>query len=101
MKSQKPYLDSRLTLTDLATMIDLPPQYLSQLFNEYIKENYFDYITKWRIEEAERLLKRGDKDMNIDDVGREAGFNSPASFNSAFIKFRGMGPGEFREKSGK
>ena len=53
---EKPYRESDLTLPDLTQRLDVPPNYLSQVINERIGYNFFDYINSLRINDAKKLL---------------------------------------------
>ncbi|MFA8436978.1 MAG: helix-turn-helix domain-containing protein, partial [Marinifilaceae bacterium] len=59
--------------------------------------NFNDYINQFRVEEFKRLLQ--DPQFSKETllaVAFEAGFNSKTTFNTAFKKFTGMTPSEYR-----
>ena len=96
MTGQKPYLDPMLTLPALARKAHIPPRYLSQILNEDLNRNFFDYINTHRIEESKRLLKENAKqNRTVLEILLEVGFNSKSSFNSAFKRYTGMTPTSF------
>jgi AraC-like DNA-binding protein len=96
MDEQKPYLDPLLTLPQLARRAHIPPRYLSQILNESLGQNFFDFINWHRIEESKRLLREGSKaGSTVLQVLLEAGFNSKSAFNSAFKRHTGMTPTSF------
>ncbi|MEO1487678.1 MAG: AraC family transcriptional regulator, partial [Bacteroidota bacterium] len=94
MSSTKPYLEDTLTLQKLAEQIGLPEKQLSFLINRVIGKHFFDYVNGYRIEEAKRLLK--DKERNIQQVMYDVGFNSKSSFNTAFKKDTSLTPSAYR-----
>ncbi len=98
MHDEKPYLDSGLTLQKLAEVVDISPQHLSQVINERMNQNFFDFINGFRIKEAKRLLvdPKGEL-LTILAVAEEVGFNSKSSFNTAFKKITGMTPTEYKK----
>ena len=98
MNREKPYLDSDLTLQKLAGSIEVTPQHLSQVINEKLNQNFFDFVNCYRIKEAKRLLvdPRGEL-LTILAIAEEVGFNSKSSFNSAFKKLTGMTPSEYKK----
>jgi AraC-like DNA-binding protein len=99
MQSNKPYLESELTLDQLASRLSLRPKILSLAINEIKGQNFFDFINRYRIEEAARLLTNPkDKKITILEVLYEVGFNSKSSFNTLFKKYTGLTPSEFRKK---
>ena len=55
METKSPYLDSKLTLSQLAKQLGISSNYLSQAINEQFDKNFFDFINDYRVEEAKRL----------------------------------------------
>lgn len=99
MKSEKPYLENELTLNKLASQVDIGPRHLSQVINEKLNRNFFDFVNRYRVEEAKKLLINLDKSQNnILDVAFDSGFNSKSSFNMIFKKYTAMTPSQFRKK---
>lgn len=97
MKQEKPYLESELTLTRLADRLDIPPHHLSQILNESLRQNFFDFVNSYRVEEAKRLLQDPKKSAyTVLAVAEEAGFNSKTAFNTAFKRLTGETPTEYR-----
>jgi AraC-like DNA-binding protein len=100
MQSQRPYLEPELTLDDLAAQIGVKPKLLSQVINELLQKNFFEFINHYRIEEAKRLLTNPkDKKITVLEVMYEVGFNSKSSFNTLFKKLTGLTPGEFKKNN--
>jgi AraC-like DNA-binding protein len=99
MQNDKPYLEPELTLEQLASKLSLKPRVLSQAINEILGQNFYDFINRYRIEEASRLLTNpSDEKITILEVLYEVGFNSKSSFNTLFKKYTGLTPTEFRKK---
>jgi AraC-like DNA-binding protein len=99
MKLEKPYLEPELTLEQLAIKLSLRPKILSQVINELLNQNFFDFVNRYRIEEAKKLLTHPkDKKITILEVLYEVGFNSKSSFNTLFKKHTGLTPSEFKRK---
>jgi AraC-like DNA-binding protein len=99
MDSEKPYLNPTLTLKELSTELSIPSRYLSQIINEHMQSNFYDYISKYRIEEAKRLLSDISCDKTVLEILYEVGFNSKSSFNTAFKKFTGTTPSRFKKEN--
>ncbi len=99
MRTRKPYLEPELSLEQLSSQIFLKPKILSQLINESLGQNFFDFVNRYRIEEAQRLLTNPtDKKITVLEVLYEVGFNSKSSFNTLFKKYTGLTPSEFKKK---
>ena len=76
----------------------MPAHALSQLINEELGQNFFDYINSFRIQEFERrLVDPRNAHVSILGIAMDVGFNSKSSFNTAFRKFKGMTPSEYRK----
>jgi AraC-like DNA-binding protein len=99
MAKDKPYLNPTLTLKELALQISISPRYLSQIINEYTHQNFYDYISRYRIEEAKRLFSDNSAGKTVLEILYEVGFNSKSSFNTAFKKFTGITPSQFKRKT--
>lgn len=100
MKKEKPYLNPDLNIQELATELSVPARHLSQVINVSLKQNFFDFISDYRITEAKGLLSDpSKKDETILDILYEVGFNSKSSFNALFKKKTGMTPSELRKVS--
>jgi AraC-like DNA-binding protein len=98
MKEERPYIESNLTLQKLAKALAMPPHHLSQIINEQLNQNFFDFINYHRIEEAKRMLiDPARKHYSILAISEEVGFNSKSAFNAAFKKHTDMTPSEFRK----
>jgi AraC-like DNA-binding protein len=99
METNKPYLEPELTLDQLASRLSLKPRILSQTINDTLGQNFFDFINRFRIKEASRLLTNPpDEKITIQEIFYEVGFQSKSSFNTLFKKYTGLTPSEFRKK---
>ena len=100
MKNNRPYLDPELTLDQLAKQLSLKSRLLSQVINDELGQNFYDFINRYRIEEASRLLTNPkDPKITVLEVLYEVGFNSKSSFNTLFKKYTGLTPSEFKKKN--
>jgi len=98
MEKEKLYLDSDLTLQKLAQRVSIHPHHLSQIINERLNQNFFDFINSYRVEEAKkRLIDPSEKHFSIIAIAGEVGFNSKSAFNSVFKKYVNMTPSEWRK----
>ena len=96
----KPYLNPELTISDVASRLNISAKYLSQVINETIGKNFYDFINSYRIEEAKKQLNEGlDSKKTVLEVLYESGFNSKSAFNNAFKKQTGFTPTEFRKQA--
>ncbi len=96
MREQQPYLDANLTLSDLASQVNLSARELSRFINNQIGCNFPEYINGFRIEEAKRRLK--EERETVLETLYAVGFNSKSSFNTLFKRKTGLTPSQFKEQ---
>jgi len=100
MESEKPYLDSDITLPRLAKLLDLTTYQTSYLINSCFNENFYLFINRYRLEKCKQMFTDPScNHLSILGVAFEAGFNSKTTFNTAFKKATGLSPKEFRQKA--
>jgi AraC-like DNA-binding protein len=98
IETGKPYLDTDLTIYKLAETLELPRHHLSQVINTRSGKSFYDFINGYRVEEAKRRLKDpAFNKMTIQGIAFDSGFNSKATFNTAFNRFAGMTPSAYRK----
>ena len=98
MEVRKPFLDPELTLSSLAGELDISRSQLSQLINNGIGDNFYDFINKYRVEEVKRLmLDPKMSHFNMLGIALEAGFKSKSTFNLIFKRFTGLTPSAYRK----
>ena len=97
MTKEEPYLDDSLTINDLSKKMKIPVREMSLLINHTLNQHFYDFINNYRIQKAMVLLKNK-KDLTIQEVFFEVGFNSKSSFYTAFKKHTKLTPTQFREK---
>lgn len=92
----KPYLNPKISLQEVSTVLDINPNRLSQAINEKTGLNFKDYINSYRVEEAKLLLSSPEfQKLTIEAIAEKAGFYSKSPFYTAFKKHTGMTPKEF------
>lgn len=95
-ENQKLFLDNLFSLSTLSKSVSASPNYVSQVINERLKLNIYELTAKYRIEEAEVLLKDKKKNRTIEDIAHSVGYNSKSAFNKAFKEKTGKTPSEYR-----
>lgn len=94
MKTEKPYLNPKLTLSELAESLDISSNYLSQIINQYEKVNFHDFVNIYRVNE---FIERAQTNKNFNYLVNafDSGFNSKSSFNSVFKKLKETTPSQY------
>ncbi len=96
MTSEKPFLDPSLTLRALAHMLDLQPNYLSQLLNEGFDKNFAEYVNTYRLKTfKEKVADPANQQLTILGLAYDSGFNSKTVFNTFFKKMMGKTPSAY------
>ncbi len=97
MEREKLFLDPELTLPKLARALDIPASHLSQVINERLGRNFFEFINGYRVEAAkQRLASPGSGQQKLVAIAFDCGFNSLATFNRVFKELAGRTPSDFR-----
>jgi AraC-like DNA-binding protein len=92
------YRNSKLTIGELATELDISINSLSQVINSAFGINFNEWINHYRIDEAKELLRTLPPQQGIIlAIGLTVGFNSSATFYSTFKKITGTTPSQYRQ----
>jgi AraC-like DNA-binding protein len=100
MQHEKPYLESEITISDIASRLGISVYKLSRVINEDHHHNFFDFINTYRVNEVKKMLTSSKAyDFKIESIAYDCGFNSKSSFYSIFKKHTHLTPTEFKEIS--
>lgn len=100
IEREKVYANADLKMKDLADVLHLSAPKLSQVFNIYLGQNYYDFINGYRLTEFKRLIEAGEyKRYTITALSEQCGFKK-SNFFSTFRKVEGMTPAEYLKKQG-
>lgn len=100
MEQEKPYLESKITLPQLAEQLDIHYNYLSQTINEQLNQNFYEFINSYRVEEFKKRMTDGDaQKLTLLGHAYESGFSSKSSFNEVFKKMTGSTPSQYSKQS--
>lgn len=83
-----------ISLSLLEEKLHLNKYYISHLFNDRLRLRFNDYINSLRVSEACRYLLNSD--YSITEIGSRVGFNTPRTFNRAFMRQMGVSPTAYR-----
>ena len=99
MVTEKPYLNKDFRLSDMMQVIPMNRTYLSQFIQTEFGCNFYQYVTKYRIEEAKRFM-RANPDMRVQEIAEHCGFSSATVFGRVFLRETGLTPTEWLAQSG-
>lgn len=98
-KTEKPYLNPNLSLTEVAHALNTNRTYLSQIINEELEMNFYSFVNQYRIDYAITLIKEQNYNQTIDCLCEAAGFKSRSVFYAQFKEITGLSPSEYIRKS--
>ena len=98
MLSEKPFLDSRLTLRQLANALSMGPRQFSALIRTRSGGNFYQFVNKYRVEEAKQMLADPrERRTSVEAIGLIAGFRARSTFYEAFRREVGKSPAQYRQ----
>jgi AraC-like DNA-binding protein len=86
-----------VTLDRAAREACLSPFHFQRLFARVFQESPHDFVTRRRMETAERLLAA--ENLSVTDVCLEVGYTSLGTFSSRFAARTGQAPSVFRREA--
>ena len=88
--------DTGFSVDELGQEAGLSRMHLFRKMKALTGESPSDLIKKIRLEKSKELLEKGE--LSISDVANDTGFSSPPNFSTAFKKFYGDTPAQYRAK---
>ena len=82
-------------LNELADMVKMNTAYLSVLFKNEVGMSYVKYLTKFRVDQAKKLLREGYK---VYEVSEMVGYNNYRYFSDIFKKYTGQTPNTYKSR---
>lgn len=85
----------KITSAKAAALCNLTTFQFSRLFKETYGLTFQEYVIRFRLREAGRLLKN--PNAHVSDVAFLVGFNDPSYFTKVFRRYTGVSPSRFAE----
>jgi AraC family transcriptional regulator len=79
--------------SELAKHVGVNERYLTHCFHKVVGVPPLEYLNRYRVHVAKRLLLAGDK--SIAQIAYEVGFGGGPQFSRVFRQYSGMSPREF------
>ena len=90
------YLSHRLSLGELAELMNVSTHAISRVINSKENRTFYDLINNYRINHFKELLQNpSNSNYTILALGLDSGFNSKASMNRIFKEIEGITPRQF------
>ncbi|HPF52080.1 MAG TPA: helix-turn-helix domain-containing protein [Draconibacterium sp.] len=96
-EKERIYIHPDLRITTIAELLRTNRTYISRLINDDFGMNFNEFVNKYRIEEAERLLNCEDNHQyTLQYIAEKSGFGNANSFTRSFKEINGITPGQYR-----
>lgn len=86
------------TVESLGRMAGMSRSHFAERFARSVGEPPLSYLSRWRMHRARTLLRDGS--VRMGRIARMLGYGSEAAFSTAFKRWNGMAPSEFRKSAG-
>ncbi|MEK6406179.1 MAG: helix-turn-helix domain-containing protein [Acidobacteriota bacterium] len=90
-------LQRRISLTELANVVELSPSHLSQLFKTQTGLSPGEYLRRLRMEKARHLLATSL--LSIKQIMVVVGYNNRSNFVRHFRRYFDLAPSEYRKRA--
>ncbi len=90
------YAETELKNADVARGVGVSERKLSELFRQERNQTLNDYLTELRMEAAKRLLEQSD--LRVYEIAEQVGYGSSAYFSTAFTRYSGKSPADYRKE---
>ena len=97
--AEKNYANPDLSIQKIADDVGISINHLSMLFKQEIGISFIEYLIKFRMSKAIRLMEN--PSVKVYEVAEQVGYNSQHYFCAAFKKVLGISPTEFRLRANK
>lgn len=84
------YDDSNMTIQDISKKLFVNQTYLRKMFKEEMNMTLSEYITKYRIEMAQHLIRETDE--KLFQIAERVGYSDVSYFSKCFKKYYGISP---------
>lgn len=93
------HFTEKLSLSELAEMAGMSPNYFSTFFKKISGITLWDYISSKRINMAVGLIRNHNSSKNMLEIATLCGFNNTTHFNKMFKRITGMTPTEYKKNT--
>lgn len=97
IETEKPFLDSHLTLDQLSKKLGVNRNYISEVVARSKHGSFYTLISSYRLEYAQEMLRQ-DPTLKIEHVAFDSGFSSMSLFSQVFKRYKGVTPSTFAKR---
>lgn len=96
MEKEKPYLNGELKAADLAQLLNISVNNLSQVLSQVQQQNFFDFVNSYRVKDViSKMEDPKNSHLTLLAMALDSGFNSKTSFNTVFKKATHQTPSDY------
>ena len=96
-ETEKPYLNSELTINDVVKMIFTNKLYISRAISRFTGRNFCQFVNYYRVTHSIKIF-RDNPDLKVVELASQSGFNSSVSFSMAFRLYMSECPSDWCRK---
>lgn len=89
------HYQEQISQTDVAEACNISPAYMSRLFKEETGVGFQDYLTRIRMENAEKML--AETNLSVKEIALAVGYPDEKYFSKLYKKLTGIKPSEYRK----
>lgn len=92
------FTKSDFKISHLAELLNISPNYLSQILNDNLDTNFPSFINAYRVKVATAMIKDS-PNLTLEAIGKDCGFKSKTTFYKAFKSEIGVTPAVYKKSS--
>nr|WP_216626440.1 AraC family transcriptional regulator [Paenibacillus phytohabitans] len=92
------HISTRVTLPELAGLVQLSPAYLSRAFKEITGYSPIEFFSRIKMDKAKELILEG-SGKKVKEIAGELGYADEFYFSRIFKRIEGISPSEFYSKN--
>ena len=96
-ETEKPYLNSELTINDIVKVMFTNKLYISRAISQFTGKNFCQFVNYYRVTYSIQLF-RDNPDLKVIELATRSGFNSSVSYNMAFRLYMSETPSDWCRK---
>ena len=96
-ESEKPYLNSDLTINDIVKVIFTNKLYISRAISQFTGRNFCQFVNYYRVSYSIQLF-RNNPELKVIELATQSGFNSSVSYSMAFRLYMNESPSDWCRK---
>ena len=99
-EKERAYRKPELKITEVSQRLGTNRSYVSALINHKFNRSFNDFVNRYRITEAKKMLtKNSSENFSLNYIAEAVGFGSVGTFIRVFKTMEGTTPGMYREKN--